>query len=477
MCMAISLLPPRQVATIAEQVQLLAEDGARAVRARGGNALLSMTLPLPQIDPLMVFARSTARLDRRLYWERPESRMAMAGMGVAWAAIADAQDRFGAISRAWQARCARLVQVGDVAPVAGPLAWAGFSFDPLRPATGLWAGFPDGAITLPQAMVMRQGDDTWLTINVVMQGEDDSALQQTLRRLRPLLDTPMGTFAARPARDHLTLEATMPLDQWSQMLTSSITTMAHDGMEKVVHTRATRVRGEHPFDTADVLARLRANYPNCYIFAFERGGRTFLGATPERLVSLRDGDIDAMSLAGSIARGTTPAEDARLGQQLLASAKDRVEHEVVRRNLLADLQDVSTNLHAPATPTLMKMANIQHLYTPVTGQARDGVGIFDLVGRLHPTPAVGGAPRVAAMELIRQQEPIDRGWYAAPVGWVDARGGGEFAVALRSGLLDGASATLYAGVGVVAASDPKKEYTESQLKLRPMLSALGSLEG
>jgi isochorismate synthase len=221
-----------------------------------------------------------------------------------------------------------------------------------------------------------------------------------------------------------------------------------------------------------VLARLEAAYPACHVFAISRGRRTFLGATPERLVRLERGVVCATALAGSVRRGATPAEDAALVATLQASAKNRHEHEVVVRGLTHDLAELCDDVRAAAEPVPMTMRNVHHLYTPVTARLRAGHDLLDLVARLHPTPAVGGLPRDAALEWLREHEGLDRGWYAAPVGWMGADGDGEFAVALRSALLDGESATLFAGCGVMSDSDPDDELAESELKLRPMLQAL-----
>ena len=150
---------------------------------------------------------------------------------------------------------------------------------------------------------------------------------------------------------------------------------------------------------------------------------------------------------------------------------------VVVRALVEALSETCPRLHYSETPSLLKLGNIQHLCTPITGQLANGHTLLDLVERLHPTPAVGGRPREAALRLIREREGLDRGWYAGPVGWLNAEGEGEFAVALRSALLHGNTATLFAGCGIVADSDPVREYAESRLKLKPMLTALGAHSG
>jgi isochorismate synthase len=180
-----------------------------------------------------------------------------------------------------------------------------------------------------------------------------------------------------------------------------------------------------------------------------------------------------MALAGTGPRGATPEEDCALGQRLLADPKERTEHAVVVDAVREGLAEVSTRVVTEAEPRLHKLANVQHLVTPIRAQVQPGRGVLDLVERLHPTPAVGGYPRKRALEVIRQVEELDRGWYAAPLGWVDAQGQGEFVVGLRSALLRGDAATLFAGCGIVADSDPATELAEAGWKLRPILSALG----
>jgi isochorismate synthase len=265
----------------------------------------------------------------------------------------------------------------------------------------------------------------------------------------------------------------LPSWEWEALVEDAARACRTGVLEKVVLARAVRARTRVPFDPAVVLERLRDAYPNAYVFAVARGPRCFLGATPERLVRLRDGAVGAACLAGSAPRGETPEEDARLGTTLLASAKDRAEHAVVVRSVRAALEGVCSEVHSPDEPRLLRLRNVQHLYTPVGGRVFWPTCVLDLVQRLHPTPAVGGSPREGALRFIREREGLDRGWYAGPVGWLNRRGDGEFAIALRSALLHGAEATLFAGCGIMAQSRAADEYAETCLKLRPMLNALG----
>ena len=179
-----------------------------------------------------------------------------------------------------------------------------------------------------------------------------------------------------------------------------------------------------------------------------------------------------MALAGSAPRGGTPEADERLGEELLASPKNREEHQVVVEAVRAALAPLTVHLEVAPEPRLLKLPTIQHLFTPVRGRLAPGATLLDVVARMHPTPAVGGSPKEAALALIRRLEGWDRGWYAGPIGWLDGAGNGAFAVALRSGLLRGGQAALFAGCGIMGASQPEEEYREWQVKLRPMLAAL-----
>jgi isochorismate synthase len=338
----------------------------------------------------------------------------------------------------------------------------------------LWEGYPDGLLVLPRYVLTSANGAAWLTINTVFEPDSPpDAAADIIARIyelfegdpRSAIDSPIGGI------DHG--EDVMPAEQWKAIVRQIEQRMRRGELGKVVLARQYHVKGRAVFDPALVVERLRADYADCFVFAVARGDRCFLGASPERLVRLRDRAVRVTCLAGSIARGTNAEQDQLLGAELLASAKDRAEHEFVVRAICDALADVCGEQLSTGPLALMKLRNVQHLFTPIQGRVDRGRSILDLVGRLHPTPAMGGVPREPALEIIRRFEGMDRGWYASPVGWMDARGEGEFAVAIRSALLHGAEATLFAGCGLVAGSDPDREYAESCLKLRPVLAALG----
>ena len=227
------------------------------------------------------------------------------------------------------------------------------------------------------------------------------------------------------------------------------------------------------FDVRVILRRLTERYPECYTFACGN----LIGATPELLIRRQDDDISSLVLGGTVPRGRDAAEDARLGAALLASAKEREEHEYAVVGVRSVLAERCDRLQVDPGPSLVRFANVQHLATWITGrlnsrQSGSDHSVLALADALHYTPAVCGTPAEAAMELIRDLEQMDRGRYAGPVGWVDARGNGEWGIALRCAEVAGRRARLFAGCGIVAGSDPAAELAETQAKFAVMQFAL-----
>jgi len=246
------------------------------------------------------------------------------------------------------------------------------------------------------------------------------------------------------------------------------------GLEKVVLAREVSVDAPAAHDPAATFGALRELFPSCFCFCCGSPEGAFLGASPELLVRRSGAGVASVALAGSTRRSADPAVDDHLGEQLLRSVKDRREHEIVARRIGRVLGPRSVWVEAAPEPELIKVANIQHLATPVRAQLAEPLSAIELAGLLHPTPAVGGEPRESGLAAIEELERMDRGWYAGPVGWMDAAEDGEFCVALRSALLRDRTAHLYAGAGIVADSDPAAELAETELKLEALLPLLAS---
>ena len=459
----------------AVRLRRLLETAAERAKKLGRPILASLVLAAPLRDPLDFFARGSG-CDDRLFWSRPGTAFALAGLQAAWAVEVHGSGRFAQAATAWRTLCADAVIETPADTIGvGPILLGGFAFDPAQPAGPSWEGYPDGRLVLPRYLLSNVDDATWLTINVVLAPGDRPAtvLAAVVEACPNLLELSSVGQATGPSAVGLQIRDLLPAVEWQAIVQSTRSEIRAGRLEKAVLARAIEARADGRFDPVSALTRLREQYPSCFNFAVARGERCFLGASPERLVRLRDGLVSTMCLAGSIARGASDDEDRRLGDTLLASAKERAEHEFVVRGLREGLAEICEELVPASTPVLLKVRNIQHLVTMIGGKVAAGRTILDLIERLHPTPAVGGSPRQAALALIREREQLDRGWYAGPLGWLDARGEGEVTVAIRSALLRGAEASLFAGCGIVADSDPVEEYAESCLKLRPMLSALG----
>jgi menaquinone-specific isochorismate synthase len=221
------------------------------------------------------------------------------------------------------------------------------------------------------------------------------------------------------------------------------------------------------------LNGLRQRFPDCTSFSVANGrGQSFIGASPELLLRVEGRVALTEALAGSAARGATASEDASIGGRLLRSEKDLREQRIVLDSILRSLAPLGLDLKYPGRPLLRRFSNVQHLHTPVEAALPKGVRLLDMLGRLHPTPAVGGTPRDMAVQAIGELEAFPRGLYGGALGWIDSRGDGEFIVGLRSALVDGARARMYAGAGIVAGSSPETEFLETELKFGAMQDAL-----
>ena len=242
---------------------------------------------------------------------------------------------------------------------------------------------------------------------------------------------------------------------------------------KIVLARALDLQADQPLHPLRVLNGLRQRFPDCYSFSFANGrGQSFIGASPERLVRVSKGVLETEALAGSIRRGAGASEDAALAAVLRGSEKDLREQRDVLDDIVARLTPLGLELEFLPEPQLRRLANVQHLHTPVRAALPEAVRLLDVLAALHPTSAVGGSPREAAVRCIRELEGFPRGLYAGALGWLNARGGGEFFVGLRSALVEGSTARVYAGAGIVEGSTPEKEFAETELKFRAMRDAL-----
>jgi isochorismate synthase len=434
-------------------------------------------------DCLEIF--DTAGDDDRFYWEHPDAGFSLAALGTAHIIEARGSGRFRAAARAARETFAAIHLAGDPGPArTGALLLGGFAFSATPAESPQWSGFPAGRLTLPDVLFAREGEDMWCSAAARIDPGADPEREASalLTRMRTYRDAPGRAVAnavdrataetgerAAPAFD---TSADRPHADYRARVGAALRDIAAGNLEKVVLARSMHLRRNAPLDAGALLGDLRGIHPNCTSFAIGRCDGVFLGATPEQLVRLANARVETAAVAGSAPRGRNPADDARLGRELCESKKEQAEHAIVVRALREALAGCCDDLDIPEAPRLLRLGEIQHLETPIAGSLRNGQSILELVERMHPTPAVGGAPREAALAWIARGEDLERGWYAGPVGFVDADGGGEFCVALRSALLRGDEARLFAGAGIVDGSRPEAELLETRLKLRAMLAPL-----
>jgi isochorismate synthase len=356
---------------------------------------------------------------------------------------------------------------------AGVVWTGGFAFDPDGAGTPPWSSFEPASLTLPEISLCRQGEDAFLTVNVVVSPGDDpdsvaGRVQVRLAGLRPdplpMLDPHLSE---RPE-----ICSVRPPGDFEDTIDAATTRIAGGEMSKVVLAREVTVEAAAAHDPAAIFGAVREQFPSCFCFCRGTPEAAFLGASPELLIRRAGAGASTVALAGSTRRSSDPAVDDHLAEQLLRSDKNRREQRIVAERIVRKLRPHAVWVETAPEPEVVKVANIQHLATPIIAQLAEPRSAVELAGLLHPTPAVGGEPWPDAAEVIAELEHMDRGWYAGPVGWMDATEDGEFCVALRSALLRDREARLFAGVGVVAGSDPAAELEETEVKLQALLPLL-----
>ena len=440
---------------------------------RGRRTLVSVTREVNVADPCAAVFASRLASERWFCWEQPDREFALAGLGVAHEAASRGDERFAEVAE----ECLRL---GDH-PVldeprglpagAGPVWVGGFAFDPEGGTSPTWASLPPASLVLPQISLCRRGERTFLTVNsVVRPGEEAERLGDELAaRVASLrLDAPLPLLDPHPTA-RTEIRSARPPREFEAAVEGATSRIAAGELSKVVLAREVIVSAAAAHDPAAIFGAMREQFPACFCFCCGTPEAAFIGASPELLVRRSGASVSTVALAGSTRRSSDPAVDDHLGEQLLRSDKDRREQRIVTERIVRALRPHAVWVEAAAEPEIVKVANIQHLATPIIAQLAEPHSALEMAGRLHPTPAVGGEPWPAAAALIADLEGMDRGWYAAPVGWMDATEDGEFCVALRSALLRDRDAHLFAGVGVVAGSDPAAELAETEVKLGALL--------
>jgi len=441
--------------------------------SRGKKTIVSVTRQIEGIDPCAAAFASRLASDRWFCWEQPDRRFSLAALGVAHEETSRGPDRFRDVAR----HCLEGETVIDEPvglPAGAGAVWVGgFAFDPDGGASSAWSSLAPASLALPELSICRSGGKAFLTLNAVVRpgddvGEKTAAMEARLAALR---DEPLPLLDPHPTA-RVEIESVRPPGEFEGAVAAATERIAAGALSKVVLAREVRLSAAAAHDPAAVFGAIREQFSSCFCFCCGTPETAFVGASPELLLRRSGASVSTVALAGSTRRSSDPAVDDHLAEQLLRSDKDRREQAIVAERIARALRPHAVWVEAAAEPEIVKVANIQHLATPIVAQLAEPRSAVELVGLLHPTPAVGGEPDELAKATIAELEQMDRGWYAGPVGWMDATEDGEFCVALRSALLRDREARLYAGVGVVAGSDPAAELAETEIKLDALLPLL-----
>jgi len=436
----------------------------------------SVSVEVECSDPVALVFASRRANESWFCWQQPDRDFALAALGEAHAVVSRGSDRFREVA----AECAHLsgdaVLRGDrdSGDRTGPTWTGGFAFSDEGATGSTWSSFRPAAMSLPEISFESEGGRVVMTINAMVNPSDDPAAltERLVNRVNGLVFEDLGMLDPHPTH-RPSIESARSPEEFEDSVAAAVERIRAGEIEKVVLAREVVVRSGSAHDPAAIFAALREGFPSCFNFCVGTPEAAFIGASPELLIRCVGRGVSTVGLAGSARRSSDPAVDDHLAQKLLNSSKDRGEQDLVVKRIVKALVRLSVWVEAAEEPEIIKVANIQHLATPVIAQLSEPRTAIELAGFLHPTPAVGGEPWKKAERVMAEVEKMDRGWYAGPVGWMDGSGDGEFCVALRSALLRDREAHLYAGVGVVADSDPAAELAETEIKLGALLPLIG----
>lgn len=475
-----------------ERLTARLRTAVRRARRSGRATLGTLSVPLSgDVDPSAVVCASRRPGEAWFVFEQPDrGGAALAALGETLTMQAAGAERFATVAERWRGLSADAVSDANDES-AGPVAVGGFAFARDGGGAPHWDGFEPASLTVPEVAFVRRGrgrhragdaagaghsataSEVRMTLAVLASPDDlpDELLARLEGRVAELHERPLPLLDPAPT-GRFQVAGTMPPEHFEQAVARAVERIAAGELEKIVLAREVQVHAPQAYDPAAVFGVLRAEFPSCFVFCVGRGDATLIAASPELLIRREGHRVSTLALAGSTRRSADPAVDEHLGEQLLRDASYREEHAIVARRIERTLRPHAIWVAAAPEPELVRIANIQHLATPIRAQLATPLEALELAGLMHPTPAVGGEPLERAAPLIPALEGLDRGWYSGPVGWTDATGDGEFCVALRCALLRGNVARCYAGNGIVRDSDPAAELAETEVKLQALLPLL-----
>lgn len=438
------------------------------------------SFPVPWDDLLERLNLFSAKNEFQYYWEKPSESICIAAGGTLLKILKSGDQRFKDTHQTIETINKHTAYFSTSGNQHPPLHFlGGFSFFNENPGKN-WSGFGSASFVLPKRTAVKRDGST--TISITISLKEKSSPKRIHKKVCEELNRFKKKKSFRPIQNGTLNGNSLPIKssstthadkEWTALVNEAKQHIMDKELDKVVLARQIKVSKLPSCTPTHMLKRMRYQYPQCCSFLIKMDNSpAFIGCSPEQLISFTGDTIHTEALAGSIARGTDDKEDWDNRNTLLNSSKNNIEHQYVVQSIEQDLAPFIDSLSRKEKPIIKKLANVQHLYTPIRAEKKAGVNPLQILGRLHPTPAVGGYPAKEAANFIKQKESINRGWFASPVGWINTEGSGEFTVAIRSGLVNKTSALLFAGCGIVADSDAETEWQETTLKFMPMLSAL-----
>ncbi len=437
------------------------------------NDLKVFTSELLEIDEFDFLSAVNVLADKKenfFYWNEPAENFSILGIGEAFAIKENGNGRTSRtaeivnefknkIDSNWEGNSGLSV----------PLFLGGIKFSS-NSHSKLWQDFSDADWFIPTHLFFSQDGKNYYVFNSFRSNASNNA-EQELKKIKEFIKNGVNKGeSSAPKIVRTNLEDDNERQRWFSLVNSALEFISRKAFKKIVLSREVTLELDSEPDLSSLLNKLNSNYPHCYVFAFSKKGLVFFGASPEKLAKFRNGWIEADALAGSIPRGRDESEDKILETELLKSVKNINEQKAVVDFITESFEKFSTKIEYPRQPVVRKLPNIQHLWTPVKAKLKNGETLFNVLENVHPTPAICGAPWTEAMSSILEMENHDRGLYTGAVGWFNLNNEGEFAVAIRSALLQGNKVTAYAGCGIVEGSNPESEFEETKLKLKPILN-------
>ncbi|MBD3274380.1 MAG: isochorismate synthase [Candidatus Marinimicrobia bacterium] len=440
------------------------------------DSILQYTFDFKSDVDLLEFSQQFLGTSERVFfWEVPEENSRLLSVGSIETCRVSGDERFSQMDQFFTATNAKIQTLNGFPDRALPRYMVAASFfTTVNP--GMWDGFSPGLCYLPRLILKSEHDQISGTLYFTTNDLDE--FSDLSGRINSFFTVETARKMSPDAEEFTNFELHLNGEKrdWLSTVNACLDTIRRKQIHKVVLGTSMFVRTDEEVSPVPVLRNLRATYPSCINYFYqETNGHTFLGATPEWLMRIRDSKLYCDALAGSAPRHHDLTVDKELGDSLLRSPKNLHEHQFVVNHLKQELKSFAKSIENEELPVLQKLPNVQHLHTPVTADLHEHASPFEIMKRLHPTPAVGGIPTESALEIIRDIEQFERGYYAGPIGWVQGNGDVDIAVGLRSGLLTSDDLNIFAGAGIVENSDPADEYDELQIKMQPLLSAIGIL--